>query len=505
MASLITNPLIKKILEKYKVIWSLNHLSSLAYWDMETYMPKEGAIARGEALGKISTLAQSLYLNKDFIDLIKDAEQEKNLNDSEKGIVRLLNRHLRVYQKLPPEFLEEFEKTISAAFLSWTAAKEQNSFEIFAPDLEKIIDLVRKKAEYLGYKNHPYDALLDDFEEGLTTKEVELYFEEIKMPITQLLKKIQSSRVYRKEHALENETYEIEKMKILTQKILELLHYNMKHLRVDTSLHPFSTLIGKGDARITTRYEGKDFMRSLSSTIHEYGHALYELQSHEDLHYTPISGGASQIIHESQSRFWENFIARSKEFIENTYPYLSEAVPNLKNYSLGEIYEYVNMVRPSFIRTEADEITYHLHVLIRFEIEKELLEGKVSVKDLPKVWNDKYEFYLGIRPEKDSEGILQDVHWSQGLIGYFPTYSFGTSLSAMWLHHLEKELGSIHNLIKTQEGLRKIQNWLKQNVHQYGSTFTFRELVKKTTNEDFTSKYLLDYLEKKYSVIYSLN
>lgn len=344
--------------------------------------------------------------------------------------------------------------------------------------------------------------MLDEYEEGLTVEEVEKYFDSIKKPLIELIEYIKNSKKFIPEHPLEKQEYNIEKMKKLTDKILKFVHYNLSHLRIDVSSHPFSISLGKGDARITTRYEGKNFARSYSSTIHEYGHALYEIQSHDDLNYTPICGGNSLIIHESQSRFWENFVGKSKEFISLLYEDIIDAESSFKKFSIDEMYAYVNLVKPSPIRTDADEVTYHLHVIIRFEIEKALIEGKIKVKDIPKIWGEKYQEYLGITPSNNQEGVLQDVHWSGGMIGYFPTYSLGPALSAMWKNHLEKDMGKIENILKTKEGIRKIQDWLKENIHQYGSTYIFRELVKKTTHEEFNSKYLLDYLEKKYKKIY---
>lgn len=495
---LIRNIVILKILEKYKIIWALSHLAGLANWDLDTYMPELGLEARGEALAKVSSLIQELFLEKEFIELIKQAENEE-LNDYEKGIIRLLKRSLKFYQKLPSDFIEEFVKITNEARAYWREARERSDFSIFEPYLEKIIEMSRKKAELLGYQKHPYDALLDEYEEGLITEDVEKYFSSIKRPLIELFHKIKNSKKY-SYHELENEEYEIEKMKILNNKIIEVLHNGLKNLRMDISTHPFSISIGKGDARITTRYEGKDFFRSYSSTIHEFGHSLYELQCDDKLYYTPVAGGSSLVIHESQSRFWENFIGRSDGFIELIYNDFVKLGDNFKDYTKEDIYNYFNLVKPGFIRVEADEISYHLHVLIRFEIEKALIEGSINVKDLPKIWNDKYEEYLGIRPRNDREGVLQDVHWSQGSIGYFPTYSIGTCLSAMWKYYLEKDLEKISDLVKTKQGIEKIRKWLKENVHQYGSTYMFKDLVKKSLGKEFDSMYLLDYLKGKYSL-----
>lgn len=475
---------------------------ALAHWDLNTYMPKDGSSSRAQALGKVAKLHQKLFLDKEFVALISKAQKQNNLNDFEKAVLRILNRAIKHYRKLPPEFIEEYTKVTSSAQIAWRQAKEKNNFNIFKPHLEKIIQLVRKKAQYLGYKDHPYDALLDEYEEDLTTKQVQKYFDEIKNPLFKIIKYIRSSKNYNTYHPLEKQRYDTQKMQELNKKIVDLVHYNLNHLRIDTSPHPFSINIGPGDQRITTRYQGFDFARSYGATIHEYGHALYELQSAKQLDYTPIQGGSSLVIHESQSRFWENMIGKSKDFVELLYQDIVQISPNLKKYSAQQIYNYLHVVRPSLIRTEADEVTYHLHIIIRFEIEKELLEGKIKVKDLPYVWNKKYRDYLGIIPEKDSEGVLQDIHWSQGSIGYFPTYSLGTALSAMWKNQIEKDLGEMSSLVKSKQGIRKIQDWLKENIHQYGSTYTFRDLVKKVTKKDFDSKYLIDYLNQKYNKIY---
>jgi len=500
--SLIKNKAILELLDKYQPIWSLNHLITLANWDIRTYMPEEGIEARGNALAEAAKLSQTLFLKEDFISLIEKAGKEKDLNDHENAILRILKRGLKFYQRLPRDFIEEYTKATNDAHLAWKSAKEESNFKTFEPHLEKIVELTRKKAKYLGYEKHPYDALLDEYEEGLTTEEVEGYFNSIKKPIAELINYIKKSGNYGSEHALEKIKYDEDKMKELTKAILNLIHYNMNHLRIDTSSHPFSTNIGKGDHRITTRFEGKDFARSYSGTIHEYGHALYDIQSHEDLHYTPIGGGSSLVIHESQSRFWENFVGKSEAFISLLYNEIIKANDEYKNYSPREIYNYMNLVKPSLIRMEADEVTYHLHVLIRFEIEKELIEGKIKVKDLPKIWNDKYEQYLGIRPENDQEGVLQDIHWSDGSIGYFPTYSIGTALSAIWKIHLENEIGRIDDLAKSKDGIGKIQKWLKEKIHRHGSTYIFRDIVKKMTGEEFSSRHLIEYLEEKYKRLY---
>ena len=303
-----------------------------------------------------------------------------------------------------------------------------------------------------------------------------------------------------KKYPLEEEKYDIEKMKELNMKILKMIHGNEDNLRLDISTHPFTVSMGPGDVRITTRYLGKDFAGSYSSTIHEFGHALYELQLGKELEYTPLTP-TSLVLHESQSRFWENVLGKSKEFISIFHKDIMKLDKSMGKYSIDEIYRHLNKVKPSLIRTESDEVTYHLHVIIRFEIEKALIEGKVKVKDLPRVWGDKYEEYLGIRPKNDREGVLQDSHWSGGSIGYFPTYSLGTSTSILWKNALEKDEGNVQTLVKKKD-FGTIKKWLKKSIHQYGSTYVFNDMVKKVTGKHFSPISLLDYLEEKYKRIY---
>ncbi len=497
-----TNKIINQLLEKYKTIWSLGHALALADWDLNTYMPEDGVIARGEMFAKISTLEQKLFLDKDFVKLIKLAENEKNLNDYEKGVLRVLKRSLKRYEKLPPDFLEEFSKVTSESQMVWARAKKSDDFSIFAPYLDKIVDLTLRQSEYIGYKKHPYDALLDDYEENLLVSDLDKYFDSVRDFLIDLLSYINKSSNFLSVHPLEKGEYNIDKMKKLNLDILSFFNSDPKKLRLDVSSHPFSQYLGRSDARITTRYSKNNFQQSLSCTIHEFGHALYNLQCDPSLDYTPIDQGSSLVVHESLSRFWENIIGKSESFTKNFHSNIISLSSEMRKYSTKDIYRYFNLVKPSLIRVEADEITYHFHIMIRYEIEKDLLEGKIKTKELPEVWNAKYKKYLGVTPKKASEGILQDIHWSMGCIGYFPTYSMGSSLSAMWKFYLEKDLGNIDELIKKDDGVQKIQNWLKNKIHKYGTTYTFKELVKKSTGEGFTTKYFKDYLTDKYKKIY---
>lgn len=493
------NPTILKILDYYKDLWSLSYLSGLAHWDLETYMPKMATNFRGEAMARVSTIRQKMFLESDFVNLVKKANKEKSLSDQEKATVRILNQNLKIYQKVPSSFLEEFEKLTNNATVVWSDAKKNNNFKTFEPYLKEIFDKNKQFSEYIGYTTSPYDALLDLYEENLKTKDVSNFFDNIIPPIKNIVNKIVTSKNYKTNHFLENTKYDKEKMVLLNEKILKDLWSEFGkegNFRLDVSSHPFTTSFNKNDTRITTWYHDADFARSVMATVHEFGHALYDLQSHPDLEMTPVAGGSSLIIHESQSRFWENHVARSSEFIEK---YISDfrGLVNNKKLTVDEVYEYFNQVKPSLLRVEADEVTYHMHIAIRFEIEKGLIEGKLKIKDIREIWNSKMKDYLGITPKNDREGVLQDIHWAHGSVGYFPTYSLGTFLSAQWANSVK--VGPLQ--MNSHEGPTFTKQWLKKNIHQFGSTYTLDGLLKKNKMK-FDYKENLKYLEAKYSQIY---
>lgn len=482
------NKTILQILDKYKDLWALSYAEAVAGWDLETYMPQKGAGARGEALGRLSTIRQRLFLDKAFVSLIHKSKEEKNLTDAERGVVRVLSRSLKFYTRLPSEFIEKYEKLTIQATVVWREAKNKNDYKLFEPYLSKIFEMNKDMAEYLGYKNSPYNALLDQYEEGLSVSEVEEFFGEIKQPLRGLLSKIEKSPRYFKNHKLQKALYNEEKLKAINQKILKLLWADSSRLRLDISSHPFTTSFSKTDTRITTWYHKADFARSLLATIHEFGHALYDLQSADELEMTPVAGGRSLVIHESQSRFWENFVGRSEPFIKKFLPDMQEAVHGSR-LTVDSVYSYFNKVTPGLLRVEADEVTYHFHIMLRYEIEKGLIEGKMKIKDVKEIWNVKMNEYLGITPKKDSDGVLQDIHWSGGTVGYFPTYSLGTFLSAQWNQQIQ------------MENLDKTKFWLGEHIHRYGSTYTLQDLLSKNGMK-FDPGINLKYLEEKYSKIY---
>lgn len=498
MPKVFKDPTILKILDYYKDLWALSHTSAVNHWDLETYMPKKGIEYRAQALGRLAIIRQKMFLDKDFVNLIHKSQNIINLTDQEKGVVRMLTRSLRFYEKLPSEFIENFEKLTNTATVVWREAKQKDNFKLFEKDLTKIFDMNRQMAEYLGYKDSPYDALLDQFEEGLTSNKVGPFFDQIKNPLKELLNKIINSDKYQsvneRVRPLQNLKYDKNKMSKLNQKLLKVFWSELgENFRLDESTHPFTTSFSNQDTRITTWYHEKDFARSLMATVHEFGHALYDLQSDDSLEMTPIAGGSSLVIHESQSRLWENHVGRSMEFIEKFLPDMKMAVYSSR-LTVDDAYFYFNKVSPSLLRVEADEVTYHFHIMLRFEIEKGVIEGKIKVKDLREVWNSKMKEYLGVTPKKDSKGILQDIHWSGGSVGYFPTYSMGTFLASQWRSKMLNAKSQMLNY-------KKIKYYLEQNIHKYGSTYILEELLKKN-KMIFNPSVNLKYLYEKYKKIY---
>lgn len=489
------NPVIKELLQKYRRLWSISHAMSLMIWDLETYLPKEGVEERSIAYSELSLLSQELLLNKEFLNLLERGAVQEGLNDFEKGVVRVLQREVRVAKALPPSLVQELAQVSQEAPVAWREAKRKNKFSLFKPYLEKIVELTKRKAEYLGYDEHPYDALVDLYEEGLRTRDVENMFNRLEPALRKILDKVLSEGYFPKTHPLEEKNYDEKELDAAIRNVLSVMGFPFdKASRMDVSAHPFTINMGIKDVRITTRYEGKDFKRALLGAVHEFGHALYELQIDESLKTTPLARGVSLGIHESQSRFWENIVGRSMAFINAFYGVLrkfSGEVP--KEY----IYKYFNTVKPSLIRVEADEVTYNLHILLRFRLEKMLVTGELNVDDLPEFWDNEMERLLGVRPKNYSTGVLQDIHWSQASIGYFPTYSIGNLVSAQIWHHITSDLPDFYDLIAKAK-FDPIKRYLRNKIHMWGATYPPKELLIKAFGEEINPDYFIRYLEEKY-------
>ncbi len=492
------NPVINQILDAYKSIWSINHATALMSWDFETYMPRQGTEERGVADSQLHLLYKELLLSKNFVDLVESGQKQDSLNDVERGIIRVLDKDITRQLKIPKELTEAESLERIRGNMVWRQAREKSDFKMYQPHLEKMIEIKKQIADKIGYQKHPYDALLDQFEEELTVDDLDKVFGVLTPHIQKILKKlVDSGSPFCKESNLGEPKYDVQKVDELNREILKLLQYDMDRFRMDVSTHPFTDAMGLNDVRITTRYEGTDFKRSISSTIHEAGHALYHLQCDQSLAVTPVEGGSSLGLHESQSRFWENIVGRSRPFVQLIAPLIRKYVGFANQATDDDLYLYFNNVKPDYIRVDADEVTYNLHIAIRYEIEKKVFGGELKVSEIPQFWNDRMEQLLGVRPTKDSEGALQDTHWSSGLLGYFPTYTLGNLVSAIIASKMRSDLKDYDEIIKKGD-FAPIREWLRQKIHKHGSVYAPKALLDHTFNEGYNPDYFVKYIETKY-------
>jgi len=486
-------------------IFSLNGTVALLDWDQKTYMPTWGARERADQISLISRLIhEKTTCEKLFRHVEKLWGRLEELDNREQVIVKRLRRDVEKARKIPSDFVERLSKTVSIAFTVWEKAKRKNDFNRFVPHLERIIELEKEYSELIDLPGHPYNSLLDDYEEGMSVEKLKKAFSYLRSEIVDILARIRSSDVFRKQYIL-NGRFDVERQKKICEFLLHKMGISRKVSRLDVSTHPFTTSIGYNDVRITTNYKSSQPLFSFFSTMHEAGHALYELGlPKKEYGYTVVCDAASLGLHESQSRFWENIIARGKHFWKYFYPVFLKTFPwQLKKWDLQTWYLYVNQVRPSCIRIEADELTYPLHIILRFEIELGLIDGKIEARDLPCIWNEKMMDMLGIEPKNDAEGVLQDMHWSTGDFGYFPTYAIGNVYASQLFHQLLKEKPDVGNEIE-QGNLQGIVKWLREHVYRYGRMMTAEEIIRRTCGEGLNAKVFVDYLKDKYLALYEV-
>jgi carboxypeptidase Taq len=500
---------IKKSLEsiynQQKELSVLGGIGALLGWDQMTYIPAKGAQERGEQTALLSSLAHKRVVSDIFWNHITKLSKESiynTLSTEDQHVVKRLKKDVEKSRKIPDDFVKRSAKITTMAYPAWQQARNKNDFKIFQPHLEKIVDLEK---EYVGYIDLPgprYDTLLDDYEEGMTTQKLRTEFNSLKKNLKKILDKVISSETYTQQQNL-SITFTKTIQQQICQQIFDQMNLPNDASRIDESTHPFTTSLGNDDVRITTNYERKNPLFSFFSTVHEAGHALYELGVPTGKYKnTVIADSPSLGLHESQSRFWENIIARSKPFWEYYYPeFKKQAGAQLNNISFETWYHHVNRVKPSFIRVEADELTYCLHVILRFELESELMQEKLTVSELPQAWNEKMEESLGITPTTDTEGVLQDMHWSGGSIGYFPTYALGSIYAAQLFNALKKDHSNTNEEIKNGD-FDNILTWLREHVHQYGRMMTAEEIIKKTCGEGLNADVFVSYLRQKYLNLY---
>jgi len=483
-------------------IADLSYSIAVLSWDQETYMPEKGADFRAQQISTLSGLHHKLYTDKELELLLENLIYDNSLNEKQKKNVALTKETFDKQKKYSTEFVELMSKTISNCFQAWQTAKEKNDFSIYAPELEKLLALKRQECEILGYSEHPYDALLNEYEKGITTKEISHLFDLVKKELVPFVKKISETKQVNDEFFFQH--FDEAKQWDFGIDLLKQMGFDFSAGRQDKSSHPFTTSFSSNDVRLTTRIKENDLSEMIWSCIHEGGHGLYEQGLPIQEYGLPLGEAISLGIHESQSRLWENNVGRSLAYWKQNINLIKSYFPEqLKHINAEDFYFAMNKVTPSLIRTSADELTYHFHIMIRFEIEKALFENTIQVKDLPFIWNQKYKNYLGIDVNSDTQGVLQDIHWSHGSFGYFPTYSIGSFYAAQFFAQANKEINGLAQQIENGQ-LTELLSWLRNKIHNHGRFYTSNELCKEICGEPLNVNYFMDYVKVKYSEIYNL-
>ena len=483
----------------------LNATQALLSWDQQTYMPQGGGEARGNQLATLSKISHNKFTSDEIGKLLGDLEKEYEGADPDLDDLRLLKVTRHEYNqatRVPSEFVAEVAVVTTKAFEAWVEAREKSDFSIFEPHLEKVVELNQRYVSFFPPADHPYDVLLDQFERGMKTAEVKAIFDALRPQQVELLQAI-AERPQVDDSFLYVE-YGDQKMWNFSEVIATKFGYDWKRGRQDRSAHPFTTNFSINDVRITTRFEDDNPTMMLFSTMHEAGHGLYDLGSDQAFERTPLAGGASLAIHESQSRMWENLVGRSLPFWEYFYPEFQKLFPKqVGNVDLQTFYKGINKVEPSLIRVNADEATYNMHIMLRLELEIGMVEGTVRVKDLPEIWNAKMEEYLGVVPPNDAKGVLQDVHWSYGDMGYFSTYALGNLISAQLWEKIIADIPDLADQFRTGE-FGALLTWLREKIHVHGRKYEPQELVQRVTGSRINSDAYVRYLKQKYGDIYGL-
>jgi carboxypeptidase Taq len=486
-------------------VHDLNMAQNLLGWDQSTNMPVGGALDRSYQMGTLAKLAHEKFTADEVGGLLDGAGKEVaslDITSDDFCLVKVAKKHYDRERKVPPQWIEKFVQVTANAQSVWEKAKEDSDFALFQPHLSEIVELRKEYAEYFKPFDHVYDALLDDFEPGLKTVEVQSIFNAIRPHQVALIEAIQAAEPVRDDFLYFN--YPKDGQWQFGMNVIKKLGFNFERGRQDVSVHPFTTSFGWGDIRITTRIDENYLPTALFGSIHESGHAMYEQNISQSLRRTLLCDGASMAIHESQSRLWENLVGRSYAFWKHFYPDLVKIFPTqLGNIDLDTFYRGINYVKPGMIRVEADEATYNLHIMLRMELEIALLEGKLSVKDLPQIWNEKMQSYLGITPANDAEGVLQDVHWSGGMMGYFPTYALGNIVGSQIWEKVNEDIPTLDDQLEKGE-FRPLLTWLSDKVYQHGSKFEPKDIIKMVTGESIQPGPYIKYLETKYKEIYKL-
>jgi carboxypeptidase Taq len=487
----------------YKEATILASCEAILDWDERTYMPRKAAENRSNMVSLIAGMVHDKITNPKIGELLGEIESSINANDdsADAANIREIRRDYDLNVKLPKSLVENLSKTITLSQGAWQEARSKSDFKAFKPWFENVVKLKQQAAEAFGYEGSPYNAMLDIFEPGMTTDSVTEIFAGLRNELVELLGKISSSGKKPDTSILERE-FPVDIQEKFGKEVAKAIGFDFDGGRLDKTTHPFCTGFGPGDIRITTRYDKNFFNMAFFGIMHEAGHGIYEQGLPGENYGTPCGESVSLGIHESQSRMWENLVGRSLPFWKHFFPKAQKLYPkSLKDVSLEQFYFAINDVRPSFVRVEADEATYNLHILLRFEIESAFFNGDLKADDVPGEWDERFEKYFGIKPANVADGCLQDVHWSAGLIGYFPTYTLGNLYSSQFFAKADSDLGGLHQ--KFEEGnFSVLLGWLRENIHKHGKRYRAEDLVKKVTGEPLSHKPYMDYMNKKFGELY---
>lgn len=484
----------------------LNSCASVLGWDERTYMPRGGSAHRAEQMALLARMAHELLTAPKIGELLAAVEQTPLVRDPESDAAANVRNIRRVYNravKLPKELVEELARVTTRAQQAWQEAKQRSDFAAFQPWLDKIIQLKRQEAEAVGYKDTPYDALLDEFEPGATTAEITRTFAALRAELTPLVRAIQQSGRRPKHDILERE-YPVDRQRLFGEAAAAAFGFDFAAGRLDVTSHPFCSGFGPGDVRLTTRYNPRSFTEAFFGILHETGHGLYEQGLPAEHFGTPLGTAASFGIHESQSRLWENQVGRGRPFWEHFFPRARQTFHDaLADVTLDEFVFAINDVQPSYIRIEADEATYNLHIILRFEIEQALLRGDLGAADVPTAWNEKFKQSFDLTPPSNALGCLQDIHWSFGGFGYFPTYTLGNLYAAQLMEQARADLGDLDGDFRRGE-FGRLKGWLAANVYRHGQRYPAAELCRRVTGRPLSHGPLLAYLRGKYAPLYAI-
>ncbi len=497
------NQKMNRFLELMAEYSDLRNAAALLDWDQQVNMASGGVKARGNQLATISKIAHLKFTAPEVGQLLEELQaQASSLSEDEAAMLRVAKRDYDKATRVPAEFVAEMAQATTAAHETWVEARKKSEYSLFRPQLEKIVELTRRYISFFPPAEHPYDVLLDNFEPGMKTADVKEIFNTLRPKQVELIQKITSAKQVNDKFL--HKKFPEKKQWDFGVAVITKFGYDWNRGRQDKSAHPFTTSFGHDDVRITTRFMENYLGSGLFSTMHECGHALYDQGYDPSYERTPLEGGTSLAVHESQSRMWENLVGRSLPFWEHFYPSLKKVFPSqLEGVSVRNFYKGINRVEPSLIRVEADEATYNMHIMLRLEMEIAMVEGAATVKDLPGLWNAKMKDYLGLTPPNDALGVLQDIHWSMGSIGYFSTYALGNLVSVQLWEKIRKDIPDLEDQIRTGE-FAGLLGWLRKNVHKHGRKYDPQDLVKKVTGSKITPEPYIRYLTTKYSDIYGL-